>query len=566
MYKKRHMNAHSVRDVVEANTGIKFESLGLPERPDITGMDEMLKRLKICKDRQETVRVISDYDMDGHASGTILTEALREFLGREVICRPPHRFSEGYGMNCQMVREAPENVLVTVDNGIAAIEPIALAKQMGKTVLVIDHHMPREDGILPCADVIIDPHVRGGYANYCAAGLALRLAEKLVPDSRRIEHWKALAAVGTVADVVDLIGDNRRIVREGLNAMRRGTCGAGLKRLISRLRIEEPTEDDIGYSIAPCCNAAGRLLDEGSEFVMDILMSEPNENSFTYDADMAALDAKVFKLIELNKERQDLVRLDMESVRAVIKQKGLNGRKAIILDATNGDDRQAGWVGILAGKIAEECKCISCVFTQDPNDRSMLKGSGRTYGNVHLKNLLDRCSDLLSGYGGHAGAAGLRLRAENLGLFAERMESLLAPVAMQDDPSVMYDLDARPDEFPKLIQELSEGAPYGAGNPAPVFRATFKLIPKNGKYFEYLGVDTVKMYGQGCEILAFRAKEEYEKMGTPLTIETVGTLSENVFLGNRRLQFTAEAICPAKEESKNVSALKQTLIGCLAGI
>lgn len=546
-FRKRRSGINEIAQIVEANTNIPAaEFLAVNPPPEVYGMAELVDKLKAAKDTGKTVRIISDYDMDGDASGAIGKGLFEEFFGHEIVVRPPRRFSDGYGISVQMVEETTEDIIVTVDNGVAAVEPIARAKELGKEVYIIDHHQPREDGVLPDAEILVDPHVCGGYSGYCASGLMLRLAEMLLPDSPQMGHWKALAAMGTVADVVPLIGDNRRIVIEGLASLRARTVSTGLQRLLGKLKLEEPTEEDIGFGLGPCCNAAGRLLDNGAEMVTRLLTSWVDDMSWTYEQEVLVIDRMVEDLVALNEERRDLVKADMKAIEGMIARKGLHGQKAIVLDVTSGDPRQSGWVGILAGQIAEKYKAVACVFAKNPQDDSILKGSGRS-PQVHLKHLLDKNADILLKYGGHAGAAGLSLKAENLQELGRRMNEQLKDVMSEDSDTAYYDCDTSTAEFPSLIIELARYAPYGAGNPAPKLHVTFDLIPKDGRYMDLLGkdADTVKLYAPGCDLLAFHARKQYEGMGCPTRIECIGTLSENVFLGKRRTQFIIEHFRPA---------------------
>ena len=278
---KKRDNVATVEEVITANTGMPLNLLDGQSRPPIEGLDDLLRELSVCRANGSLIKIIDDYDMDGQMSGEILREALEEYLGRPVESWSPRRFSQGYGIKTEMVTDTNAQVVLTVDNGIVAVEPVRVAKSLGKKVYIVDHHQRREDGLLPEADVIIDPHVRGGYNGYCAAGLALRIAELLLPNSAKLPYWEAMAALGTVADVVPLVGDNRRLVKKGLERIRKGEIPTGLKCLIERLGIEYVTEESIGFSIAPCCNAAGRLLDNGADFAKTVLGTDVNELSWT---------------------------------------------------------------------------------------------------------------------------------------------------------------------------------------------------------------------------------------------------------------------------------------------
>ena len=220
---KNRGSAATIEQAVLQNSGLTIQELLQPEKsPPITGLDAALEHLAQAVKKNEQITVIGDYDADGITASALLYRLIRYgFRHEKIRVRLPRRFSEGYGMSESMTEEIDSGLVITVDNGIAAFEPIKQAKEKGLRVIVLDHHLPHESGQLPEADVVVDPHVTGGkFVDYCGAGLAYRLALASGVMSEKLRRQCCiLAAIGTIADVMPLIGDNRNIVREGVELM-----------------------------------------------------------------------------------------------------------------------------------------------------------------------------------------------------------------------------------------------------------------------------------------------------------------------------------------------------------
>ena len=214
--------------------------------------------------------------------------------------RLPKRYSEGYGLSMRVVDEIDSGVVITVDNGIAALEQVKAAKRKGLTVIVLDHHLPGNE--LPEADIVVDPHIapeQSGFSDYCGAGLSYKMAQLLIDDDDFLRKMEALAAIGTVADVMPLIGDNRIIVKEGLRYINQHDLPVGLLALINVVGARKVDEQTTGiFTIGPLLNAPGRLRDDGAMESLQLLITE----------DYAEAEAKAFALIETNNMRKDLLK------------------------------------------------------------------------------------------------------------------------------------------------------------------------------------------------------------------------------------------------------------------
>lgn len=568
IFTQKDASCKTIEDVIQKNSGTSIKDVLQPNIfPNIPGIKEFVSMLHDIRARKQSVRVIGDYDADGITSTTIAFESLSEFFGYLVSVRFPRRFSEGYGMKMHMVQEASEDVLITVDNGIAAVDEIREAKRLGKTVIVIDHHLKREDGKIPDADLIIDSHITGGYKEYCAAGLMYRIALELCPNSPKIPHWTALAAVGTVADMMRLIGDNRRIVKEGLQIMNEKRAGTGLTMLLSAICGETIKEDDLGFGIGPVCNASGRLCDNGAEDVYDVLRTHLNLYDLSSQRQVLELRDKIMTLKKRNEERKELVSRDDTIVDRIIEHNGLTSQKAIVICLDGADDRQAGWVGILAGHIVETYHRVAVVFTRATGRSGIIKGSGRTYGKVHLKHTLDKCADLLLGFGGHEGAAGLTMEEKNLPAFSARINACINGNDVNTDSKVtktmFYDLDINESDIPDALTNVLKYAPYGQGFPNIVFRTQFQLLPIKNEYYRPLGNrGSVKFQGKGFEAVGFHLLERYINIGCPKMLDVIFTLDENVFRGESTPQMRIEEMLPIErpvQKSAFADFLSQSL-------
>lgn len=479
---------------------------------DIEGMVEAAARIKNAIKQKEPITIFGDYDADGVCSLAILFLLFKYFEVTPTI-RVPKRISEGYGVSEAFIDEVPAGLLITVDNGIAAIKAIKKAKDKGLSVIVLDHHLPGDE--LPAADILIDPHVhpnKNGYEDFCGGGLSYKLAQMLLPKAENIllSKLSAMAAIATIADVVPLTGANRVIVQEGLQAINRREVTAGLKGLLEACQFTTVNEENIAFKLAPVLNAAGRLLDDGARYSSGCLAQ-----------DSKPVPALAAKLLETNTKRKEIVEA---AYQRILERVGdIQEAPLVVCDAS----LHEGVVGIVAGKLAEQYNMPAFVFSGEGHE---LHGSGRSAGGVHLRDLAAKASDLLIQFGGHAGAVGLTIEKDNISAFLKRLQDEIKEFSFSDPDELLYDVVISQEEVCGAIQELAQYAPYGEHNPKPVFLVQdIELFQRFGLYAKYLGKngEHVKLTALGYSLVGFGLSERYKMLGEPTTVDVVGRLGMN---------------------------------------
>lgn len=525
---KKKDNCNTVEDVIRRNTGLDISDFLNPKpNPYISGLFEAVNIIKTSINNNEKITVVTDYDCDGITSAAIMFLLFKE-LGVSAKIRLPKRFSEGYGLSEKIINEIDSGLLITVDNGISAFNEIELAKEKGLKVIVIDHHITENQ--LPPADVIIDPHIVGNneFEDYCGAGLAYRLASEFLPeDSDIMRKIKGIAAIGTVSDVVPLIGDNRNIVIDGINNINSGYVTSGLSSLLSQLKIQSVDESTLGFSLGPIFNAQGRLYDNGASVSYRLLASE--------SLDTEKLDDISLKLITTNNERKTLVNDAFNKIMPEIKVMINNNVSAIIIYLK---DVGEGIIGILAGKVAEETHRPCFVFT-DSGDSNILKGSGRSYGNINIKKLLDKVNQTYYlKYGGHPGAAGLSVYKEKFEAFKNDFIALCDKVSSFDFDTAYYDLEINQDDIDKVYEEVKKYAPYGEGNRSIVFMLKgFALTEKFGVKYKAIGENHIKLFGKTNDAIGFGLYSKFKEKSENEEWNLIGDMSENTYNGKTSVQF-----------------------------
>jgi len=517
---KRDESVNSVKDIIDKR------DLSVPkEEPYIHNLEEAMLLTKKCIREGQQVTIVGDYDCDGITSSSILKLSIIEYikelkLDNKVEVIIPDRYKEGYGLNMSIVERIENGLMITVDNGIAAVEQIAAAKQKGLTVIVIDHHLLRDDKRIPSADVVVDPHIDDSeFQDYCGAGLAYKFALKLIPHNIILPQLLSLAGIGTIADVMPLINDNRKIVIEALENISNRIVPYGLNLILDLLGIDEyVNEGDIGFHIGPSFNALGRMYGDGGKRMVDLITAEvPKE-----EREKADLIQEAAAVVHVNEERQALVLQEMELVYSSL----LNETSPVIVIKDNTLFTK-GTVGIIAGKLTEKFSVPSIVFTQDTKNPDNLTGSGRSPADVHLKQLLDRIADknkgIFVGYGGHAGAAGLTIRKSSYDKFKELITEELKDYKPQAN-TVFYDLECNILDVPALYIEMNRSAPFGEGNPEITFLVrNISGIPKIiGKFKNHF-----RLQGPDVTLLGFDLVEKWIDEGEPTTVDVVGTFGVN---------------------------------------
>ena len=419
----------------------------------LRGMDRAVERLRAAIARAEPVAVFGDYDVDGITSTCLLTDYLRS---RGLECTPyiPDRILEGYGVNGDAVRALAARgvkLIVTVDCGITAIAEAELARSLGVDMIITDHHECGGQAI-PDACAVVDP--KQPDCRYPNPGLAgVGVAFKLVcaldgGASRVLPRYADLAAIGTVADVMPLTGENRFLVSYGLERIRRDPR-PGLRALLTECGAmeKEITASTVGFVLAPRINAAGRL---GETMVSAKLLMTQDD----YEADRLAAH-----LCELNRERQNLEQEIWEE--ASERARSQAGETPLVLTS---DDWHQGVIGIAASRLSESFR-LPTIMIRFEGERG--KGSCRSFGGFNLYKALAACADVLEGFGGHALAAGLTIRRENIERFREALGAYYRANPADTLPELQFDLRVTDPSLLTLsnISALSRLEPCGSGNP-----------------------------------------------------------------------------------------------------
>lgn len=494
------------------------------------------------------VVIVGDYDADGVTATAILVKLLHHFgvSPRAII---PRRFTNGYGITHSLVEGISHSLLITVDNGIAAVEPIQAAKAAGNVVLILDHHLPQAE--IPPADVIVDPHLhpeRNGYEHYCGAGLAYKLAEYLCREASSQEKKDlffdllVLACLGTLADVMPLTGDNRRLVMSGLTVINRDSwyrqLSPGLKSVLD-LSPRPYTEDTIKFQTAPILNATGRLFDAGSASVLKALITTEPTAAAGYAAKMKAI----------NQRRKDLVAQWLAAV-----EEAAAGQEDAPILLVRCQGIPEGIVGIVAGKLSEAHQRPAFVFSDIASAPGLLRGSGRTYGDFDLSPLIPVVTPFAESAGGHAGAAGITVSEGQYGPMGQAItqwaQDNRPPAA---DDTLYYDLDVTEADLPAVLSVLKAHAPYGPGAEKPVLALRgLRLQTRGGQCYRLMGKghEHLKLFGQVSDAVGFDLTAAYLDLGCPGTVDLLGVVEENQFLGKTSLQFQFHAIRPCVETTQ----------------
>lgn len=435
----------------------------------MAGMEVAVDRLRAAVARHEPIRVCGDYDVDGVTGAALLVQGLQR-AGGEVDYQVPRRLEHGYGLHPSIVEAAAAGgvrVLVTVDHGIAAHEAVALARTRGMDVIVCDHHLPPP--ALPSATAILNPRQAGcayPFKDLCGVGIAFKLLQALFGPEAEEEVWPFLdlVALGTIADLVPLLGENRILVKHGLAELERSVAGGrpGLWALAEMAGISISDSKRVGvgqvaFGLAPRINAAGRL-DDAASAVRLLLTRDPSEAR-----ELAT------KLDRQNRERQGIEEtILVEALARAEAEHDLRRDRAIVLASPAW---HPGVIGIVAARLVERFgRPTALIGIQGAEAR----GSARSAAGWHLADALGRCGDLLLQYGGHRAAAGFSIRPDHINAFRARFLALAAQDLTEEDltPTLTVDAEVSLDGLDLAVANaLARLGPHGVGNPEPVLVA-----------------------------------------------------------------------------------------------
>lgn len=522
----------------------------LAEIPSPWKMKDMERAVQILQKKitqKKKIRIIGDYDIDGVTATCILLKGLKR-LNANVDTYIPDRVKDGYGMHEQLIDKALEDgidTILTCDNGIAAAAEIEYAKKEGLTVIVTDHHdipfRDTEDGriwIIPKADAVVNPKQNDCLypnKNICGAVVTWKLIwalyERLGIDSDEIWDFLELAAIATVGDVMDLQGENRIIVKEGLKKLS-STSFEGLKALICVNNLEgaEITAYHVGFVIGPCINASGRL--DTAARSLELLLADNMEDAMKLADD----------LYDLNQSRKAMTEQGKEQAIQSIEENNLGKDRVLVVYLP---DCHESLAGIIAGRIREAYNKPVFVLTKGADG---VKGSGRSIEAYSMYEELVKCSDLLTQFGGHPMAAGLSMEEKNVELFRRRLNDNCTLTEQDLIPKIMIDVPM-PISYlsKKLTEQLKVLEPFGKGNSKPLFaqknlRAVgIRVFGRNRNVAKMLLIDEngIKMdavyFGEAQEFVDFVQAHD--------TISVTYYPEINVFQGRENLQVVIKNYC-----------------------
>jgi single-stranded-DNA-specific exonuclease len=432
-------------------------------------MDKAVSRIKKAIANSEKITVYGDYDVDGITSCCMMVRLLRK-MGAKVDYYIPSRLDEGYGLNKEAVKKihgTGATLIITVDNGISSFEEVEFASELGIDTVITDHHEPRDT--IPKAVAVVDPKRRDckyPFKNLAGVGVALKLAHALVDmNFKSIQEYLDLAALGTVADIVPLLDENRIIVKNGIRALE-NTQNKGLSSLLSVLKLKDAPVDarKISFMLAPRLNAVGRISDPN--VAVKLLLTED---------EIEALEL-ARTLENVNQERQSIETRILEEAREKIdNHMDLDEDRVIVISSP---EWHPGVIGIVASRLVELYH-RPCILIAEEGEEG--RGSGRSIPGFNLFDALSRLSHKLLRYGGHEQAAGLAIKISEIGEFREEINALAKQLIKEEDiaPKLNIELELEEKDISlELAEQLELLEPFGFGNPKPVFMCRNLTIRK----------------------------------------------------------------------------------------
>ena len=516
-------------------------------------MDKAVARIQKALANDETIAVFGDYDVDGITSTVLLLDYLKN-CGAKCLRYIPRRIEDGYGLSkdaIQGLRDKGATLMITVDCGITGNEEIDFAASIGMDVVVTDHHECKEN--LPRAVAVVDPHRPDDaypFKYLAGVGVALKLVLALGGPDREnalFARYCTLAAIGTIADVMRMEGENRTIVSCGLAALNH-TDFVGIHALLKEAGLlgKPITSIQIGFVLSPRINAAGRM--GAADLAADLLQ----------ETDPAKAEELAKQLCDLNRERQAVEQSICADAIAQIERLRPEERNALVLSS---EEWHQGVVGIVASRLSEKYAAPS--FMIHLKDGSG-KGSCRSYGGFNLFSALESCSDLLDGFGGHELAAGFTIPEENIDTFRQRMNRFVKAASGGERAVSCLEVDAAisnpADMTLAEVEQLDQLEPYGAGNPRPVFALLGATV------------DSVQAVGQGKHLklrlskgpsrfdaIFFSMPEAAAQLEPGCRVDAAFYLQANTFRGTTTLQLQLvdlrPSLTPSRHEAESLDLL-----------
>jgi single-stranded-DNA-specific exonuclease len=500
------------------------------------GMDKAVSRVEEAIRNKEKILIFGDYDVDGVLSVVLLLRALAG-LGAEVDYFIPERLKEGYGIkeaHLQIVKERGARLVMSVDCGVKAVDFTAKAREAGVDVIITDHHRPGD--ALPEAVALLNPVLReSGYPfpSLAGVGVVFKLLQALLEKrgkSAQLEHYAKLVAIGTIADVADLRGENRLLVKHGLKGLEK-VSNRGLRRLLDQCGLldRKVSEGDVGFRIAPRINAAGRMGAAGD--AVRLFFSDDDDESLRLAR----------RLSELNLQRQNEENKIYSEALNRIREGSLDRRYRMLVLGCETWHR--GIIGIVASKLKDYFYRPVLLFTYEDGKAH---GSGRSISELSLIECLDACRDIFLDYGGHTLAVGCVLPRERMGLLKERINQVVGARLKDDDLQKKVRIDARlnlAEIQSSFLDSYLRLAPFGVGNPKPTFLSEGVEVvgpPQvlQNKHLKFLARQDDRM----IEALGWDRKEWLGEVRKGGRLDLVYSLRASNFLGKEKYSLSLEAL------------------------
>ena len=501
-------------------------------------MEKVVERIKQASERKEQVVIFGDYDADGITSSAIIKETL-DLIGIDSFVYIPNKNTEGYGLSLgsiDLFKEKGVTLIITVDCGITSIEEVKKANSLGIDVIITDHH--HVPTIVPNAHAIINPHQKNcGYPfnDLAGVGVAFKVVQaifaKLMPEKIQLSKWMLdLVAIGTIADCVPLVGENRLFVKYGLTVLSK-TRRVGLLELftVGRISINEnemPDTKKVSFYIAPRINAAGRV--NHANLAYNLVM----EKDIVMARDFA------LELEANNTERQKITAAMVDEVKNLAENDFKNKKFIYAIS----EHYSIGVVGLVAGKISQKFNKPTAIF-QKSEDVS--KGSFRSIPQINIIETIGECSELLERYGGHSQAAGVSVKNENLEKFYEKMNDLisakLAGIELVEEIKIDNEVLAADIDF-NLVEDLEKLKPFGEGNVEPIFVIRNLIVRekknigtgnKHIKLFLSPADGSLKIF----EAVSFNGFDKYLEVRENDQIDLACNIEKDEWNGNKKIQL-----------------------------
>lgn len=523
------------RGITEPETAYRFLNPSIADLHDpfkMADMEAAVARIFQAIERKESILIYGDYDVDGTTSTVILKKALT-LIGADVSYYIPERLKDGYGLRddaMEMARDRGFQLIISVDTGIRAQQVVEHARSLGLDIIITDHHLP-EAG-LPRANAVLNPKRPDcGYPNknLAGCGVAFKLAQALLTragQQRLVESFIKIAAIGTIADIVPLVGENRVIAKYGLEGLKQPN-NHGLRALLEVAGVAgKPVSCfDVGFRIGPRINAVGRMA--GASAAVDL-----------FDApDLETAMQLALSMNEQNLARQKAEADILAQVLAEIERDETLGDSHVAVIAGEGWHR--GVIGIVASKVVERLNRPTIIISIEDG---IGHGSGRSIGSFHLLNGLESCGELFERFGGHSHAAGLAMRADRINEMRRRLNEHARRVLTDEDliPIVEtdYHLPLRLASH-EMIEEITRLEPFGPGNPQPVFEAHGALVVQAPRVLKEKHLKfRVQQASRWLDCIWWGAGNRANDIFPGDRVSLAFTMSENTFNNNTQVQLS----------------------------